>query len=416
VATDSGGNVYVVDCANYRIQKFDSSGTYLMQWGSNGTGDGQFEGSWGIAIDSVDNVYVADNGRNDIQKFSSAGIFITRWGGIPGGTGDGQFGGVYQVEVDNGGNVYAADSGNNRIEKFSSAGAYITQWGNPGSGDGQFNSPQGIAADGSGNIFVVDMFNNRVQKFGPCGSMPTATPTITCACTLSFTITPTPSFTRTLQAGTPSFTPTATITRTPGCAAAVIDVRLVYNPDKQDYILVEITSSKALTGLPSVRVVPHGNSDNKPVFIYTAALVTSGPPDVYNVIYPKQNAWGDIDSVFVSGVDACGNSFTSSGAYSKAVLSLKDVSLFRNIINPEKGERTRMIFTRYSGYKITIKIYNKRGALIKDLYEAENVLPGRQEVSWDGKNDKGEKVVSGIYFILIDGGSYKATEKVAVIH
>ena len=42
VALDSSGNIYVVDTWNHRIQKFDSSGTFLAKWGSYGTGDGQF--------------------------------------------------------------------------------------------------------------------------------------------------------------------------------------------------------------------------------------------------------------------------------------------------------------------------------------------------------------------------------------
>jgi len=39
---DPAGNVYVVDYANNRVQKFNASGTYLTQWGSPGSGNGQF--------------------------------------------------------------------------------------------------------------------------------------------------------------------------------------------------------------------------------------------------------------------------------------------------------------------------------------------------------------------------------------
>jgi flagellar hook assembly protein FlgD len=74
------------------------------------------------------------------------------------------------------------------------------------------------------------------------------------------------------------------------------------------------------------------------------------------------------------------------------------------------------MFTGYSGQKIKIKVYNKTGVLIRNLYEEQAVTSGRLEVEWDGKNDKGENVVSGMYIMLIDGGSYKAKEKVAVIH
>ena len=37
---------------------------YITQWGSNGTGNGQFSGLMGIAIDDSDNVYVADRNNN----------------------------------------------------------------------------------------------------------------------------------------------------------------------------------------------------------------------------------------------------------------------------------------------------------------------------------------------------------------
>src|SRR4249919_3565176 len=41
IATDSSGNVYVADASNNRIQKFDSSGSFLARWGGFGSGDGQ---------------------------------------------------------------------------------------------------------------------------------------------------------------------------------------------------------------------------------------------------------------------------------------------------------------------------------------------------------------------------------------
>ena len=42
VAVDNNGSVYVSDTGNNRIQKFSSTGTYVSQWGSEGSGDGQF--------------------------------------------------------------------------------------------------------------------------------------------------------------------------------------------------------------------------------------------------------------------------------------------------------------------------------------------------------------------------------------
>jgi hypothetical protein len=248
--------------------------------------------------------------------------------------------------------------------------------------------------------------------------MPTQTITNTCGCTPSYTNTPTititatPSVTETLQAGTPTFTQTITVTPTPGCAP-VISVNLKYNPGAQNYVLVEITSSDTLTGPVSARIVPFGGSQE---FTYTAGLVSTGPPSVYAAQYPETGGQGDIESVFVSGIDACGDTFTSGGSYTKEVITPKEVAIFKNIINPESGERCRLMFTGYSGEKVSVKVYSKSGTLIRSLYQEEVTTSGQLEVEWDGTNDNGEYVVSGIYIISVDGGSYKAVEKVAVIH
>jgi hypothetical protein len=45
---------------------------YLTQWGSAGSGDGQFNGPWGVAVDASGNVYVADSGNSRIEKFGPA--------------------------------------------------------------------------------------------------------------------------------------------------------------------------------------------------------------------------------------------------------------------------------------------------------------------------------------------------------
>jgi DNA-binding beta-propeller fold protein YncE len=43
--------VYVADLGNNRVEIFNSKGTYLSQFGSKGTGNGQFYGPYGVAID-----------------------------------------------------------------------------------------------------------------------------------------------------------------------------------------------------------------------------------------------------------------------------------------------------------------------------------------------------------------------------
>jgi DNA-binding beta-propeller fold protein YncE len=173
-ATDSSSNVYVTDSGNSRIQKFNSTGTFLSKFGTLGTGNGQFlaGSALGIAIDSGGNAYVVDKLSNRVQKFNSAGTFVTAWGGL--GTGNGQLNAPTGIAIDpSSGNVYVADTGNNRIQKFTSSGAYVTQWGSAGVGDGNFASPSGVAVDSTGDVYVADSGNSRIQRFTSTGGFVT---------------------------------------------------------------------------------------------------------------------------------------------------------------------------------------------------------------------------------------------------
>ena len=60
LSVDRNQNIFVVDRLNHRVQKFDSKGLFIKQWGGRGSGNGQFTGPNGIAIDNDGNIYVAD--------------------------------------------------------------------------------------------------------------------------------------------------------------------------------------------------------------------------------------------------------------------------------------------------------------------------------------------------------------------
>ena len=154
IALDSNGNVYVADSENDRIQKFDADGTFLLQWGSTGTGDGQFSLPTGVAVDDTGSVYVADGFNDRIQKFDTTGTFLAKWGSS--GSGNGQFSLLGGVTTDSAGDVYVSDIGNARVQKFDSAGTFLTQWGSSGTGPGQFTEPAGLAVDAAGKVYVAD--------------------------------------------------------------------------------------------------------------------------------------------------------------------------------------------------------------------------------------------------------------------
>ncbi len=51
--------------------------------------------------------------------------------------------------------------------------------------------------------------------------------------------------------------------------------------------------------------------------------------------------------------------------------------------------------------RTTLKIYNILGQLVRTLVDEEK-LPGRYEVVWDGKDDRGKEVTSGVYFYRLE--------------
>src|SRR5262249_39236069 len=135
IAVDSLGGAYVIDSSAYRVQKFDSSGTFVMKWGSQGFGNGQFTWLTGIAADASGNIYVADLDASRIQKFTSSGAFLTSWHvSQPAGS----------VATGPMGDVYAA-SGPYKIARFATNGTRIGTWGLPGTSDGRFYLPEDVA-------------------------------------------------------------------------------------------------------------------------------------------------------------------------------------------------------------------------------------------------------------------------------
>ena len=50
---------------------------FVRQWGTNGSGNGQFNGPLGIATDTSGNVYVADRLNNRVRRIDAGGTITT---------------------------------------------------------------------------------------------------------------------------------------------------------------------------------------------------------------------------------------------------------------------------------------------------------------------------------------------------
>jgi tripartite motif-containing protein 71 len=160
VAVDGHGDVWTTDFTNDRFEEFSSKGGFIASYGKEGGGNGQFYGPAGIAINkSTGNVYIADDWGAHMEEFSSAGTFIREFGS----SGEGKLNGPIGVAIDLSGDVWVTDSGNNRIVEFSSTGTYIAAYGKEGKGEAQFKDPAAIAVSGE-DVYVADSANHRIEE------------------------------------------------------------------------------------------------------------------------------------------------------------------------------------------------------------------------------------------------------------
>ena len=175
VATDSSGNLYIVEYLGARVRKV-SPGGIITTVAGNGTsgysGDGgpatsaELSGPIGIAVDSAGNLYIADQYNNRIRMVNLNGTIVTVAGnGTSGFSGDGgaatgaKLNYPATIALDSSGSLYIADTNNSRVRKVSASGVISTVAGNGGfgySGDGgaatiaELNNPAGLAMDSSG--------------------------------------------------------------------------------------------------------------------------------------------------------------------------------------------------------------------------------------------------------------------------
>lgn len=171
LTVDQDGNLYIVDALNHRVQKYDSAGQLLLQWGSQGSGDGEFNFALeempdtplgDVAVDIEGNIYVVDYGNHRVQKFDQNGQFLTKWGTQ--GSAEGQLDGPGFVAVNSHGEVLVSELGNARVQKFDANGAFLTELQGLEI-EGETAIPAGVAIDSRDNMYVVIQGPNHVLEY-----------------------------------------------------------------------------------------------------------------------------------------------------------------------------------------------------------------------------------------------------------
>ncbi len=101
-----------------------------------------------------------------------------------------------------------------------------------------------------------------------------------------------------------------------------------------------------------------------------------------------------------------------------AVLVPKETQLLPNYPNPFNPE-TWIPYRLAEDALVTLTIYDQRGSVVRRLnagYQTAAVYESRSKaIYWDGRNEVGDKVASGIYFYTLAAGDFSATRKMLIL-
>jgi flagellar hook assembly protein FlgD len=91
----------------------------------------------------------------------------------------------------------------------------------------------------------------------------------------------------------------------------------------------------------------------------------------------------------------------------------RDTHLDQNYPNPF-NPLTTVMYALKKEAKVSITIYNLLGQKVKTLMNSEQEA-GYKSIAWNGTNDDGAKVCSGVYFCRMNADEYVSTKKLLLL-
>jgi DNA-binding beta-propeller fold protein YncE len=133
IRIDPQGNIWTVDAGSSLVMKFSPQGNKLMEIAVGGqpAGTSGFNGTTDIAFAPNGDLYISDGyGHARVLEYTAEGKRVREWGSA--GSGPGQFKQPHGIAIDDHKIIYVADRQNGRLQRFDLNGRYLGEWANLG--------------------------------------------------------------------------------------------------------------------------------------------------------------------------------------------------------------------------------------------------------------------------------------------
>lgn len=119
---------------------------------------------------------------------------------------------------------------------------------------------------------------------------------------------------------------------------------------------------------------------------------------------------GPTDGFHLDAVEALPTSGVEGELPTGSIIA--DYELGPALPNPSRGGLTFSYAVPSEG-PLTLKVYGLTGQVVRTLV-SESMPPGLHQARWDGRDDLGHTVSSGVYFYRLEAGTFARTQKVVI--
>jgi hypothetical protein len=144
----------------------------------------------------------------------------------------------------------------------------------------------------------------------------------------------------------------------------------------------------------------------------TTEFITPENPGVYEdrSVLPQTEYWYELWVVEDSGSE-----YRASPWPASAMTGGRYVTRFQSFTRSPFREQTGVAFEiGQVSAPVELTLYDVSGKLVRTLV-SEPLSPGRYEVAWDGRNEVGQRLASGVYFCRFEAGDLRETASVILL-